>query len=48
MRIDSGGLANADRVMQWGLILPMNHALDDRHMHYIGDLVDAYAKEHVA
>jgi len=48
MRIDSGGLANADRVMQWGLILPMNHALDDRHMHYIGDLVDTYAKEHVA
>jgi CDP-6-deoxy-D-xylo-4-hexulose-3-dehydrase len=47
MRLDAGGLANADRVMQWGLILPMNHGLDDRHMNYIGDLVDAYAKEHV-
>src|SRR5262245_292586 len=48
MRVDAGGLANADRVMEWGLILPMNHALDDRHMHYIGDLVDAYAKAHAA
>jgi CDP-6-deoxy-D-xylo-4-hexulose-3-dehydrase len=48
MRIDSGGLPNADRVMQRGLILPMNHALDERHMDYIGDLVDAYVKEHAA
>ena len=45
MRLGAGGLANADRVMEWGLILPMNHGLDDRHMHYIGDLVDAYAKQ---
>jgi dTDP-4-amino-4,6-dideoxygalactose transaminase len=42
MRIGPGGLANADRVMEQGLILPMNHALDDRHMHYIGDQVDAF------
>jgi CDP-6-deoxy-D-xylo-4-hexulose-3-dehydrase len=48
MRIDVGGLANADRVMETGLILPMNHALDDRHMHAIGDLVDAYVEEHAA
>ena len=48
MRIDVGGLANADRVMETGLILPMNHALDERHMNYIGDLVDAYAKERAA
>ena len=47
MRIDRDGLACADRVMETGLILPMNHALDDRHMQAIGDLVDAYAKEHV-
>jgi len=44
MRIAEGGLPNADRVMEHGVILPMNHALDDAHMHYIGDLVDAYVK----
>jgi CDP-6-deoxy-D-xylo-4-hexulose-3-dehydrase len=42
MRIAAGGLPNADRVMEQGLILPMNHALEDAHMHYIGDVVDAY------
>jgi CDP-6-deoxy-D-xylo-4-hexulose-3-dehydrase len=46
MRIDPAGLPNADRVMETGLILPMNHALDERHMGYIGDLIDAYVKEH--
>jgi dTDP-4-amino-4,6-dideoxygalactose transaminase len=46
MRVDSGGLANADRVMEQGLILPMNHALADEHMHFIGDQVDAYVKQH--
>jgi CDP-6-deoxy-D-xylo-4-hexulose-3-dehydrase len=45
MRIDRAGLANADRVMEQGLILPMNHALGDEHMHYIGDRVDAYLRE---
>jgi len=44
MRIGPGGLANADRVMEQGLILPMNHALDDRHMHYIGDVVDEFVR----
>jgi len=42
MRIGEGGLPNADRVMEHGVILPMNHALDDRHMNAIGDLVDAF------
>lgn len=46
MRVDPEGLPNADRVMEWGLILPMNHALADREMYYIGDLVDAYVAEH--
>ena len=45
MRIGSGGLPNADRVMEHGVILPMNHALGDIHMDYIGDLVDAYVEE---
>jgi CDP-6-deoxy-D-xylo-4-hexulose-3-dehydrase len=46
MRVDAEGLANADRVMERGVILPMNHAQGDAEMHYIGDLVDAYVKEH--
>ncbi len=46
MRVDPEGLPNADRVMEWGLILPMNHALGDREMDYIGDLLDAFAEEH--
>ena len=45
-RVDAGGLANADRVMEQGLILPMNHALEDEHMHFIGDQLDAYVKQH--
>ena len=45
MRVGSTGLPNADRVMEWGVILPMNHAQGDEQMHYIGDLVDAYVKE---
>jgi hypothetical protein len=32
--------------MEWGLILPMNHALGDREMDYIGDRIDAYIAEH--
>jgi CDP-6-deoxy-D-xylo-4-hexulose-3-dehydrase len=46
MRIAEGGLPNADRVMEHGVILPMNHGLDDTHMNLIGDLVDDYVKEH--
>lgn len=46
MRVPSGSLPNADRVMDWGVILPMNHAQGDEQMHYIGDLVDAYVKEY--
>ncbi len=42
MRIGEGGTPNADRVMEYGVILPMNHGLDDGHMHFIGDVVDTY------
>ena len=48
MRIDPRGLPNADRVMEQGLILPMNHAQGDEQMHTIGDLIDAYLKAHAA
>ena len=34
-RVAPGGLANADRVMETGLILPCNHAIDDEGIEYI-------------
>jgi CDP-6-deoxy-D-xylo-4-hexulose-3-dehydrase len=34
-RVAPGGLANADRVMERGLILPCNHAIDDEGIEYI-------------
>lgn len=34
-RIAPGGLPNADRVMETGLILPCNHAIDDEGIEYI-------------
>ena len=46
MRIGDGGLPNADRVMEQGVILPMNHALGDIEMGFIGDCIDAYVAEH--
>jgi CDP-6-deoxy-D-xylo-4-hexulose-3-dehydrase len=41
-RVAPGGLANADRVMETGLILPCNHALDDDGIAYICETADAY------
>jgi CDP-4-dehydro-6-deoxyglucose reductase, E1 len=34
-RVPPGGLPNADRVMEQGLVLPSNHALDDADIDYI-------------
>ena len=34
-RAPEGGLPNADRVMEQGLILPSNHSLDDDDIDYI-------------
>jgi CDP-6-deoxy-D-xylo-4-hexulose-3-dehydrase len=34
-RVAPAGLANADRVMETGLILPCNHAIDDEGIEYI-------------
>jgi CDP-6-deoxy-D-xylo-4-hexulose-3-dehydrase len=46
-RVPPGGLPNADRVMEWGLILPNNHSMDDDDCHYIGECVAAFL-EHEA
>jgi CDP-6-deoxy-D-xylo-4-hexulose-3-dehydrase len=41
-RVAPGGLTNADRVMEQGLILPMNHAIGDDGIAYIVDVVDRF------
>jgi CDP-6-deoxy-D-xylo-4-hexulose-3-dehydrase len=41
-RVGPGGLANADRVMETGLILPCNHAIDDEGIEYMCHTVDQF------
>lgn len=41
-RVGGDGLPNADRVMETGLILPCNHAIDDDGVAYICENVDAF------
>jgi CDP-6-deoxy-D-xylo-4-hexulose-3-dehydrase len=41
-RAPAGGCPNADRVMEQGLVLPSNHAMNDDDVDYIGETVDGY------
>lgn len=41
-RVASGGLANADRVMQHGLVLPCNHGMTDDDVDYVCETIDAF------
>ena len=41
-RVPSGGLPNADRVMEQGLVLPSNHALGDEDIDYIWATAEAF------
>lgn len=41
-RVADGGLPNADRVMETGLILPCNHSIDDDGIAYICETTDAF------
>jgi CDP-6-deoxy-D-xylo-4-hexulose-3-dehydrase len=41
-RVAPGGLVNADRVMETGLVLPCNHAIDDAGVAYIVECVDRF------
>jgi CDP-6-deoxy-D-xylo-4-hexulose-3-dehydrase len=41
-RVAEGGLPNADRVMETGLILPCNHSIDDEGIEYICETSDAF------
>lgn len=45
LRVPPGGLPNADRVMEWGVVLPNTHALDDDDCAYIGECIDGFVKE---
>lgn len=47
-RQPEAGLPNADRVMEWGLILPNNHSMNDDDCHYVGECVDAFVAQHTA
>jgi CDP-6-deoxy-D-xylo-4-hexulose-3-dehydrase len=44
-RQPEAGLPNADRVMEWGLILPNNHSMSDEDCAYIGACIDAFLSE---
>lgn len=41
-RVPTGGLPNADRVMEWGLVLPNNHSMDDDDCAYIGECLESF------
>jgi len=41
-RRPGAGLPNADRVMEWGVILPNSHAMADDDCDYIGECLDAF------
>jgi CDP-6-deoxy-D-xylo-4-hexulose-3-dehydrase len=45
-RVPDGGLANADRVMEQGLILPLNHGLDDDDIEYLCVTAGRFLEEH--
>jgi CDP-6-deoxy-D-xylo-4-hexulose-3-dehydrase len=41
-RVPAGGLPNADRVMEWGVVLPNNHSMTDDDCAYVGECVDGF------
>jgi CDP-6-deoxy-D-xylo-4-hexulose-3-dehydrase len=43
-RQPAGGLPNADRVMERGLILPNNHSMSDDDCAYIGECLDGFVR----
>ena len=45
-RVPDGGLPNADRVMEQGLILPSNHGLDDDDIEYLCVIAGRFLQDH--
>lgn len=44
-RVPPGGLPNADRVMECGLIMPNNHSMGDDDCHYIGECLEGFVAD---
>lgn len=44
-QVPPGGLPNADRVMEWGLVLPNNHSMGDDDCHYIGECLEGFVAD---
>ena len=44
-RVPTDGLPNADRVMEWGLIIPNNHSLSDDDCEYMGECIAGFVAE---
>jgi dTDP-4-amino-4,6-dideoxygalactose transaminase len=41
-RVPANGLPNADRVMEWGLVLPNNHSMTDEDCDWIGECLEGF------
>jgi CDP-6-deoxy-D-xylo-4-hexulose-3-dehydrase len=41
-RVPPGGMPNADRVMEWGVVLPNNHSMTDEDSEWIGECVASF------
>ena len=41
-RAPESGLPHADQVMEWGLVLPCHHGMDEDDVAYLGDTVDEF------
>jgi CDP-6-deoxy-D-xylo-4-hexulose-3-dehydrase len=44
-RQPAAGLPNADRVMEWGIVLPNNHSMSDDDCAYIGECLEGFLKQ---
>jgi dTDP-4-amino-4,6-dideoxygalactose transaminase len=44
VRVAPGGLANADAVTERGVMLPLSHALEDRHVEMVTRTVGDFLK----
>ncbi|HEX6423607.1 MAG TPA: DegT/DnrJ/EryC1/StrS family aminotransferase [Acidimicrobiales bacterium] len=44
-RVPPGGLPNADRVMERGLVLPNSHSMDDDDCHYLGECLEGFVAD---
>jgi len=44
-RTPADGLPNADRVMEWGVVLPNNHSMSDDDSAWIGECLEGFLAE---